>query len=432
MLKQKTVAKWLAIVLLLTVAVGSYLLYDAVFKKADGTADAVEKTDEVPADSEVQQPTPPHVPFYTTLPRKAENINGVTVSHVGGESDDFFKGAVAVGNVNFVFFNSDSVEYDLREKGLHLAFFKYDELQFVDKISDGEYLDSKLSEKGVAIATKERESVTLSVFSLSGELSAKTALPYADDFSFYLHGNTLTSFSLADGYLHFSEYLDSVKEQRSPYVVKTKGTSIDKVVFSGGKYLVITSSDENVYGYCFELNAGFSTAFSLDKLSLLQIESVGGLTDSKLTLLLKGEKGLVLSTLSNDFSLQDRKAVDGVSSGVIIGNGDGFDLVASGKTLTFCKHLDLISTAENPFVFDDVSAFLRGKNSLIFIAKNGDDFSLVSTENGVYAPLPESVISPLILPAQNGVKILFSSSSSSGITRASFGGFDVYSCTYPT
>lgn len=432
MLKQKTVAKWLAIVLLLTVAVGSYLLYDAVFKNADGTADAVEKTDDVPADSEVPQPTPPHVPFYTTLPRKAETINGVTVSHVGGESGDFFKGAVAVGNVNFVFFNSDSVEYDLREKGLHLAFFKDDELQFVDKISDGEYLDSKLSEKGVALATKESENLTLSVFSLSGELSAKTALPYADDFSFYLHGNSLTSFSLADGYLHFSEYLDSVKEQRSPYVAKTKGTSIDNVLFSGGKYLVITSSDENVYGYSFELNSGFSTEFSFDKLSLLQIESVGGLTDSKLTLLLKGEKGLVLSTMSNDFSLQDRKAIDGVSSGVIIGNGDGFDLVASGKTLTFCKHLDLISTAENPLVFDDVSAFLRSKNSLIFIAKNGDDFSLLSTENGVLATLPESVISPLILPAQSGVKILFSSSTSSGITRASFGGFDVYSCTYQT
>lgn len=432
MLKQKTVAKWLAIVLLLTVAVGSYLLYDAVFKNADGTADAVEKTDDATADSEVQQPTPPHVPFYTTLPRKAETINGATVSHVGGESDDFFKGAVAVGNVNFVFFNSDSVEYDLREKGLNLAFFKDDELQFVDKISDGEYLDSKLSEKGVALATKESENLTLSVFSLSGELSAKTTLPYADDFSFYLHGNTLTSFSLADGYLHFAEYLNSVKEQRSPYVVKTKGTSIDKVVFSGGKYLVITSSDENVYGYSFELNSGFSAAFSLDKLSLLQIESVGGLTDSKLTLLLKGEKGLVLSTLSNDFSLQERKAVDGVSSGVIIGNGDSFDLVANGKTLTFCKHLDLILIAETPFVFDDVSAFLRGKNSLIFIAKNGDNFSLLSTENGVLATLPESVISPLILPAQNGVKILFSSSSSSGITRASFGGFDVYSCTYQT
>lgn len=432
MLKQKTVAKWLAIVMLLTVAIGSYLLYDAVFKKADGTADAVVKTDDTPANSDVSQPTPPHVPFYTTLPRKAEIINGVTVSHVGGEGDDFFKGAVTVGNMNFVFFNSDSVEYDLREKGLHLAFFKDEKLQFVDKISDGEYLDSKLSEKGVALATKESESVTLSIFSLSGELSAKTTLAYADDFTFYLHGNSLTSFSLADGYLHFSEYLDSVKEQRSPYVTKTKGTTIEKVVFSGGKYLVITSSEQDVYGYSFELNSGFSTVFSLDKLSLLQIESVGNLTDSKLTLLLKGENGLVISTLSNDFSLSDRKTIDGVSNGVIINNGDGFDLVASGKTLTFCKHLDLISTIDNTLVFDSVSSFLRDKNSLIFIAKNGDDFSLLSTEKGLLSALPNSVISPLILPSSKAVQILFSSSSSNGVTRASFGGFDVYSCTYPT
>lgn len=432
MLKQKTVAKWLAIVLLLTVAVGSYLLYDAVFKKADGTANAVKdenNENESIADIEVQEPE--HVPFYTTLPRSSETINGVEVAHVGGEEDDEFLASVSVGENNFTFFYANSVEYDVRENGLHLAYFKNNELLFTDKICEGKFLDAKLCASGVALVYKTESKTVLMIFSADGNIVATMPISDADFFKFYLHGSVLTSFKIIDGYLRFSEYIDEVKEQLSPYVIKAKGTTIEVVVYASGKFLVLTSSSDGVYGYTYEPNLGFKSAFIYDKLSFKQIVSVGNSTDSVLALLLNSEKnGLVLSTLSSDFSISSRKAVEDVSDGVITKNGDGFDIVGNGKTLTFCKHLDLISSTENELDFDAVLTIAPHKATTFFVAKTNDGYSLFSSD-GELSTLPSFVSSPLILPCQNGVKVFLSSSSSAGITRACFGGSDVFSFVFP-
>ncbi|MBR2057049.1 MAG: hypothetical protein IJ978_05255, partial [Clostridia bacterium] len=87
MQKQKTIAKWLAIILLAMVAVGSYILYDALYiKKVDNQATADDYVDENP--NEDEEDTPVHVPYYTTLPRQPEKIDGVTVTHFGGEGVD--------------------------------------------------------------------------------------------------------------------------------------------------------------------------------------------------------------------------------------------------------------------------------------------------------------------------------------------------------
>lgn len=432
MLKQKTVAKWLAIVLLMTIAVGSYLLYDAVFKNAGSTADAVDDTDSV--DTDVDEPkieTPIHIPFYTTLPRASEKINGVTVAHVGGEGDDEIEGAVTLAESKFVFFETDSVEYDVKEKGLHLAYFKDDELLSVDKISDGKFLDSKLCSKGVALSYSADEETVLEIFGTNGNLVAKTKISDADDFKFYLHGDTLVSFKIENGTLRFSEYLDDVKEQLSPYAAKTKGTHIEEAMYTGGKFLVVTSSENGVYGYTYSQNSGFNIAFTYDKLSFEQLLGVGNGTDSNLVLLLKSSTdGLILSALSSDFSIANVKTVEGLTSGILVGNGDGFDIVGSGKTLTFCKHLDLISTTENALDFDEIVRFSPYKNSAILVTRKGDYFALFSTAIGVISTLTGDVVSPIIAPTSNGIEVICSSSSSSGIARASFGGKDVFIFEY--
>ncbi len=428
MLKQKTVAKWLAIVLLMTIAIGSYLLYDAVFKNSGGTADAVDDTDNVVSEGdEPKIETPIHVPFYTTLPRASEKINGVTVAHVGGEGDDEIVGAINYAGKKYVFFETDSVEYDVKENGLHLAYFNDDELIFVDKISDGKFLDAKLCSKGVALSYATDEETVLDIIGNDGNVIASTKISDADDFKFYLHGDTLVSFKIENGTLRFSEYLDDVKEQLSPYVTKTKGAHIDEVLYTGGKFLVVTSSDDGTYGYTYSQNLGFNIAFSYDKLSFEQLLSVGNENDSNLVLLLKSvSDGLILSTLSSNFSIASVKTVGEINSGVLVGNGDGFDLVGSGKTLTYCKHLDLISTTENSLDFDKVLRFTPYKNSAILITQKGDFYALSSTAIGVISTLPYNVLSPIITPTSYGIEVICSSSSSSGIARASFGGKDVF------
>ena len=122
MQKQKTLAKWLAIILLSTVAVCSYVLYDVLYleKQEDqATADngqGVEDT--IPEDT--TQPEV-HIPYYTTLPRYDETIEGVRVTHFGGESNDTLLDVINFGKKRFAIFSSSSVEFDMRESGLAVA-----------------------------------------------------------------------------------------------------------------------------------------------------------------------------------------------------------------------------------------------------------------------------------------------------------------------
>ena len=86
MQKQKTLAKWLAIILLSSIAVGSYVLYDALYlKKQDNEASADIGKDNQPIEKTEDET---YIPYYTTLPRKAETIDNFKVTHFGGEDDD--------------------------------------------------------------------------------------------------------------------------------------------------------------------------------------------------------------------------------------------------------------------------------------------------------------------------------------------------------
>ena len=106
MQRQKTIAKWLVIILLVTVAVGAYIMYDALYLGGD--------TAEGGSTTETPSPTPdpvpePEPPYYTTLPRPVQNYGGIAVSHAGGEGDDVTLGTVFTAERVFLFFSSASI-----------------------------------------------------------------------------------------------------------------------------------------------------------------------------------------------------------------------------------------------------------------------------------------------------------------------------------
>ena len=131
MQRQKTIAKWLVIILLVTVAVGAYIMYDALYLGGD--------TAEGGSTTETPSPTPdpvpePEPPYYTTLPRPVQNYGGIAVSHAGGEGDDVTLGTVFTAERVFLFFSSASNEFDCRGAGTYLAVFSDDELLSVTRI----------------------------------------------------------------------------------------------------------------------------------------------------------------------------------------------------------------------------------------------------------------------------------------------------------
>ena len=74
MQKQKTLTKWLAIILLCSVAVCSYVLYDVLYLKKQedqATANDGQSTEDILPDEDISDDNTPeeHIPYYTTLPR---------------------------------------------------------------------------------------------------------------------------------------------------------------------------------------------------------------------------------------------------------------------------------------------------------------------------------------------------------------------------
>lgn len=120
MQRQKKIAKWLAIVLLFTMAVGAYIMYDALYVNGDnGTAagtDGVRQPDDQTPPPDGTPDAEPDPPYYTELPRAIQSFGATEVFNAGGEGDDSLAAAVFAGTTTLLFFNTDSEEYDCRGK----------------------------------------------------------------------------------------------------------------------------------------------------------------------------------------------------------------------------------------------------------------------------------------------------------------------------
>jgi len=118
MQRQKTIAKWLSVVLLTTIAIASYILLSTIGKSAPSDS-AVAGAGNTTSQTDV--PTPPII--YSTLPRACETIDGLSVAHVGGSSQDTIIDYANFCGKTIVFFRSQSIDRDVKESGLYAAVF---------------------------------------------------------------------------------------------------------------------------------------------------------------------------------------------------------------------------------------------------------------------------------------------------------------------
>lgn len=111
--RQKTIAKWLAVILSLTIAVACYIALSAITdgKSNDNVAGA--NDNEYPQN---QIPQPPS-PVYSVLPRKCEIIGDKNIAHFGGEAEEKMLDAFVFANKNVMIVSCDSKQYDVSETG---------------------------------------------------------------------------------------------------------------------------------------------------------------------------------------------------------------------------------------------------------------------------------------------------------------------------
>ena len=80
MQKQKTIAKWLAVVLLLTVAIACYVALSAVLPQKTKNSDIAGANDSRPDETTEK--------VYSSFPRQSQSVDGAKINNVGGSDND--------------------------------------------------------------------------------------------------------------------------------------------------------------------------------------------------------------------------------------------------------------------------------------------------------------------------------------------------------
>lgn len=438
MQRQKTIAKWLVIILLCTLAVGAYILYDALYVGDLGGAAA----DDVTPPGENDDPTPsdpvePDPPYYTELPRETQNFAGMSVGHVGGEGTDTVLDTVFTADCVYVFFRSSSEEYDCRGAGLYAAVFTRNSLAAVTRI--GEATDSfggaKQTADGVAAAVSDEKSGRLVVFSADGSVKGETALPSFDTAYLLLSGSVLFVFSSDGTALQCISVARGLTSTVIPFRLSGGYTVREGMVTADGIVLV-AEKGEDLSVIEFSQNDGFNTRLTYNKTSFMQIVPLAGEEGAAFALLGKTAAGLRLAVFDAECRAEAETVVDGAEGGVLFGDGVSLTLVRTGVTETYCRHLDLISTSPTADVIGDVAAVRSSGNVRFYASVDGDGGMsvFVSADGGGFSSLMECGFAggKLSSAVTDGKLLLsFSTSSTEGIFFENFGEADAYFVALP-
>ena len=426
MQKQKTLAKWLAIILLCSVAVGSYVLYDALYLKKDNnqaTADGGQG-DTSDTNNDVDE----YIPYYTTLPRQPEKIDSVTVTHFGGESDDILHQVINAYGKRYAIFTSNSVEFDMREKGLSVAVIGNSVERVVNIKTTCEYIDGKPSSTGIALLTKTDTDCGLIFINHNGDITAQISLPYFSCGKLYLSGQNLLLFATVNGYLTSFKINDNLTLSQSPFVIRTDVDNVVTIFDIDGGQGIICGDNSSTAIFNFNQNKGFIRQFQEDKLCFKQIITAGTSADCNYIIYgkLKGQPHLY--AFDNSFCMLEAKPVDEVDDGVIFPYVDGFIFVGNGLTKSYCKHLDEVMSTANDLHFENVTNLTYGNRSIFAVVENVFGKILVYADGDVLLSKSFDCKGEIVglVCEKNTFSLHLSTTSTSSLFRGNFGATDSY------
>ncbi len=414
MQKQKTIAKWLAIILLSTIMIGGYLVYDAIVSKPENTAlgeTGQTKSDDIPKKEK----------YHTILPRECENIDGIKVAHIGGENDETIKKVVAYNGNFFVFFESLSTEFDIEKSGLNMAYFSGQKLESVQYITDAEFADCKLMQSGICLVTKGEKNNAY-IINQFGEIVAKNTTPDFDECALNLNGISLEIFYLKNDKLMMATIQNNLDFSTSNFVFNAENCTIKNVLSTSKDVkIILENSTENgntqIVG--FSHNKGFTLDYYSNKTSFVRLFTLGDL-ETNYILCGKSQGKIVLFSLDNNFTLTAKKTLD-EDDGIIISNGTNMKVVCPDFTYEFCRHLDLQSKQNSVFSNGEI----KFSNDKFFVSENNGYDTVFTSDNTQIVKMKSSQNYRLI-ESETSIFIFLETSSNEGVFRANFGGNDIY------
>lgn len=430
MQRQKTIAKWLAIVLLCTVAVGAYIMYDALYVGDGGQASAGGGTEGMPDPEPLPEPDPP---YYTELPRQPETVNGAVVRHAGGEKDDLLQSAVFTQEGALAFFRSQSDEFDCRGRGLYCAVFDGSGLSAVNAFSDGaddNVLAAKRTAAGITVIASGKSGSKIYLFDEKGKVAAERDFPFCE--SAYIHTGAQTSVFFSDGEsLRHASIDTGLQIETDAFVKYADGCEIVQTVALGENHLIVAQCGGDVEIFSFSQKNGFETLNTLTETEYLQFAPLTGEEGVLFALLGRTRGGLLLSTFGADGRTRDSALLPDRSSAAVFGDGTSLTLVCEGVTETYCRHLDRITSVNNALAFGRVYFARNYGGDGIFAADCEGELTLyrVSAEGGTETLFSQPDSSPQYLAFAAGggkMSLAFSSSSAEKHCYQNFGGSDVF------
>ena len=272
MQRQKTIAKWLAVILLLTLAVASYVTLNAICggRAQDNVAGAQDNTD---ADGETPPPSggengegdappvveePPHIPVYSEFPRSAVGVGELDVINVGGEGEDVLLDRLTCFGKDILIFDSASKEYDVKASGLHIAAISNGALEGTLFLAENEeYLDSTLSANGLLIVTRNESQTFLRLVSRELKVALKNSLPRYESYRLFTSGGVLRLYVADDEAVGVYTVSKTLSASRSSRTASPDDARIKDIMPAGARDMLFLQNDNGISICTYSPNEGF-------------------------------------------------------------------------------------------------------------------------------------------------------------------------------
>ncbi|MDD4839138.1 MAG: hypothetical protein PHE93_00465 [Clostridia bacterium] len=454
---QKSAAKWLAIILLVSISIFSYAMYDSFFVSDGGQVqgEVPNPDDELTPIETPTDPTPiddttlPEIE-YSILPRDATTIDTTTVQHTGGSSEEILLASHFLGNQTFVIVKTASNSFDFKaENHLALAFFDENSLRSTLVFSEinEQYLDSKLTSGGLVILTSTQEGVCkLRQFSSTllpkGETILNTNGKTLLDASLYLDNSGLLLFAVTDTQLlckSVSTVLVATDHCPAYNISNADIVSVQKV--NSSFVLALNSSTESSYDIAIVSMSdgnGFELEKTIDEQTAISLNMAVENQTPYFLLTSKSGSSICLQKLSVTFQILYSLLIENTDSALVSQADNGYIAVTENSVYYLCRHLDTFykqNLYENEIgsqnEFDSVKTLLDfdGKKYTILYSSTTHRASLVKIENfniSLLFSFGAEASSISMFASTSSIRLTFTTALRDGIFAENFGGKDVY------
>jgi hypothetical protein len=439
---QKTAAKWLIIILLVSISVFSYAMYDSFFVSDGGNVQGSDDQTENPPDNPplVNDEEPPQI-VYSEFPRAAETIGDFTVQHTGGSGEDILLKSHRLLDKTFAIVETSSNSFDFRAQNhLALALFDDGSLLKTSVFSDASelYLDSKPTASGLAILSQAADgALILRKFSNQIEKIGQVRLDFADevvrDAKLYLDGSALSLFVLTDLRFRAVAVLEDLTTEDICAPADTEGIKIVSLFKYLQNYIVALSGETQSRIYLVNPNGMF-----LEKSFDFKTLSLGVYIEEQLPfyiLCAKTVEGVRLVKLNVGFGEVSNLEIAGAQSAVVSKQENMYIAVTESAIHFLCPHLNLLfSQSVSALIGESATSAAyalshAGKSYFLLFSLNSHRAHLIGLD-GVKAEdifsfsAEDGEISLFVSPEK--IMLLFSTALGSGIYSGNFGAKDVY------